>query len=379
MVSQTSDLGDVAKPGDESCVTAHFARNTGTWLVNRVYRTEVVAGACDGAISRPADVISDNRSFFDGSTTPGTAPTKGDVTRVEQINALGTGYDVTRTVPVADYDVYGRPLSSTDYYGKKTTTVYSPAAGEVPTSSVTTNPLGHQITTVSDPLRAKPTSVTDANNRVTTTAYDPLGRVVKIWAPTRSAVTYPDSPSHTFAYTVRNDGPNIVTSSSLDHNSVYKTSYVFYDGLLRVRQSQSPSPDGAGRLVSENFYDTRGLAWRTSGTFFATGPAEPALVTGQNLNYPGSTATEYDGAGRITGVRRGGASATRPAAPPRRTPVIRPPSSPSRAAPPWRPGPTTRRREARASRRSRPAGSTDAPTRSPSPPTTGPTSRSSPS
>ncbi|QES15290.1 hypothetical protein DEJ45_24835 [Streptomyces venezuelae] len=302
MVSQTSDLGDVAKPGDESCVTAHFARNTENWLVNRVYRTEVVAGACDGAISRPADVISDNRSFFDGSTTPGTPPTKGDVTRLEQINALGTGYDVTSTVPVTDYDDYGRPLSSTDYYGKKTTTVYTPAGGEVPTRTVTTNPLGHQITTVSDPLRAKPTSVTDANNRVTTTAYDPLGRVVKIWTPNRSAVTYPDSPSHTFGYTVRNDGPNIVTSSSLDHNSVYKTSYVFYDGLLRVRQSQSPSPDGAGRLVSESFYDTRGLAWRTSGTFFATGLAEPALVTGQNLNYPSSTDTEYDGAGRVTAV-----------------------------------------------------------------------------
>ncbi|MEH0545890.1 RHS repeat-associated core domain-containing protein [Streptomyces sp. B21-105] len=302
MVTQTSDLGDTARTGDESCITAQFARNTAAHLLNRVYRTEVVAGACDSAISRPADVISDNRSYFDGSTTPGAAPTKGDVTRLEQINGTGTGYDITSTTPVADYDIYGRPLSTTDFYGKKTTTVYTPATGEVPTTTVVTNPLGHTITTVADPLRALPLSVTDANNRVTTTAYDALGRVTKIWTPARSATTYPDTPSYTFGYTVRNDGPNVVTTSALDHNSVYRTAYTFYDGQLRVRQSQSSSPDGAGRLVSETFYDTRGLAWRTSGTFFASGQAEPVLVTGQELNYPASTDTEYDGAGRVTAV-----------------------------------------------------------------------------
>ncbi|MGW8779052.1 RHS repeat-associated core domain-containing protein [Streptomyces sp. NPDC055796] len=302
MVTQTSDLGDVDKTGDESCTTGYFARNTATWLINRVYRTEVVAGSCAGPISRPADVISDNRSYFDGSTTLGAAPTKGDVTKLEGINGAGTGYEATNTVPVADYDIYGRPLSSTDVFGKKTTTQYTPATGEVPTSTVVTNPLNHTITTVTDPLRSLPLTVTDANNRVTTTAYDPLGRIVKIWTPTRPAATNPDSPSHTFAYTVRNDGPNVVASTSLDHNSVYQTAYVIYDGQLRVRQSQSPSPDGAGRLVSETSYDTRGLAWRTSGTFFATGNAEPVLVTGQQLNYPASTDTEFDGAGRVTTV-----------------------------------------------------------------------------
>ncbi|MEU3838422.1 RHS repeat-associated core domain-containing protein [Streptomyces sp. NPDC028635] len=302
MVTTTSDLGDVSKTGDETCTTAYFARNTSAWILNRVYRTEVVAGACGSTISRPADVISDNRSYFDGSTTVGAAPVKGDVTKLEQINGTGTGYDTTSTTPAADYDIYGRPLSTTDFYGKKTTTAYTPAVGEVPTTTVVTNPLGHQITTVADPLRSLPTSVTDANGRVTTTSYDALGRVTKIWTPARSATTYPDSPSYTFAYTVRNDGPNVVTTSYLDHNSAYRTSYALYDGLLRVRQSQAPSPDGAGRLLNETFYDTRGLAWRTSGTYFASGQPEPGLVTGQELNYPASTDTEYDGAGRVVAV-----------------------------------------------------------------------------
>ncbi|WP_406401591.1 RHS repeat-associated core domain-containing protein [Streptomyces sp. NBC_00879] len=302
MVNQTSDLGDVDKTGDESCNTAFFARNTVTWLLDRVYRTELVGGACGGAINRPADIISDSRLYFDGATALGTAPTKGDVTKTEQINGAGTGYDIISTTSVADYDIYGRALSTTDVYGEKTTTVYNPTTGEVPTTTVVTNPLGHQITTSSDPLRNQPLSVTDANARVTTTAYDPFGRVVKIWTPTRPAATNPDSPSYKFSYLVRNDGPNVVTTSALDHNSVYQTSYAFYDGQLRSRQTQSTSPDGAGRLVSETSYDTRGQAWRTSGTYFASGKPEPVLVTGQELNYPASTDTLFDGAGRTTAV-----------------------------------------------------------------------------
>ncbi|MFF5711809.1 RHS repeat domain-containing protein [Streptomyces sp. NPDC012756] len=302
MVDRTSDLGDVDKAGDESCTTAEFARNTNLWLIDRVFRTEVVAGACDSRISRPADVISDSRSYFDDATEPGTAPVRGDVTRIEQINGAGTGYDLISSTPAADYDIYGRPLSSSDVYGRKITTAYVPATGEPPTTTVVTNPLGHRITTVFDPLRSQPLSVTDANNRVTTTAYDALGRVVRIWTPTRPAASYASSPSYVFSYTVRNDGPNVVATSALDHNAVYRTSYAFFDGLLRPRQSQSPSPDGAGRLVDETYYDTRGMARRSSGTYFASGAAEAVLVTGEELNYPSSTDTVYDGAGRITDV-----------------------------------------------------------------------------
>lgn len=156
-----------------------------------------------------------------------------------------------------------------------TTTAYTPVTGEAPTSVTVTNARGHVATTTMDPLRGLPTKVTDPNGKITTTAYDPLGRTTKVWLPTRSAVTYPDSPNHVFEYLVRNDGPVVVTTKSLTHDSKYNSGYAFYDGLLRDRQTQTESPDRAGRLVTETFYDTRGQAWRTSGTFFATGVAEP--------------------------------------------------------------------------------------------------------
>ncbi|MEU9858382.1 RHS repeat-associated core domain-containing protein, partial [Streptomyces sp. NPDC047974] len=301
MVSTESSTGDPDVPGDERCATTTYARNTAAHILDTVSRVETVAVACGESVSRPADVIDDVRTSYDGGAV-GTAPAKGDVTKVERINGTGTGYDPVTSTPAADFDVYGRPLSAADAYGKVTTTAFTPATGEVPTSMVVTNALGHTVTSVLEPQRGQATQVTDANNKVTSTTHDGLGRVTKVWLPTRSKATYPDSPNYVFDYLVRKDGPNVTTTKVLTHDAQYKSAYAFSDGLLRSRQTQEPSPDGAGRIVSESFYDTRGQVWRHSGSFFASGAAEPVLVTGQELKYPASTDTEYDGAGRVTAV-----------------------------------------------------------------------------
>ncbi|MFF4098899.1 RHS repeat-associated core domain-containing protein [Streptomyces sp. NPDC001903] len=309
MTATESFTGDKDKTGDEQCVTTDYARNTATGMVDRVARIETVAVPCGSAVSRPGDVINDVRTFYDGGAL-GTVPGTGLITKTDRINGKGDGYDVITSVPStcgADgkqlcYDAHGRQTAAADAYGKVTRTGYTPASGEVAASVAVTNPKGHVETTVLDPLRSQPTQVTDANGKITTTAYDALGRVAKVWLPTRSATTYPDSPNHVFEYTVRNDGPVVTTTKTLGHDSTYRTAYAFSDGLLRGRQTQEPSPDGSGRLVTETFYDTRGLPWRSSGTFYATGAAEPVLVTGQELKYPASTDTEYDGAGRPTAV-----------------------------------------------------------------------------
>ncbi|WP_406302322.1 polymorphic toxin-type HINT domain-containing protein [Streptomyces sp. NBC_00885] len=309
MVTAVSELGDTDKTGDERCTTTSYARNTNAWLLNSVTRTEVLSAACGVAVNRPADVIDDVRTYYDGGGF-GAAPVKSLVTKTDRINGTGNGYDVTTSIPSTCgptnnqlcYDQYGRALAATDAYGKTTSTAYTPATGEGPNSTLLTNPLGHTATTKLDPLRGQPTQVTDANGKVTTTAYDALGRAIKVWIPTRSAASYPNAPSHVFDYLVRKDGPIVVTSKSLDHNSEYQTGYAFFDGLLRPRQSQEKSPDHAGRLVSETLYNTRGEAWSTSGTYFAEGAAEPVLVTGQETKYPASTETVFDGVGRATAV-----------------------------------------------------------------------------
>ncbi|MEU3130803.1 polymorphic toxin-type HINT domain-containing protein [Streptomyces sp. NPDC047726] len=301
-VATESDTGDTARTNDEKCSTTTYAANTATNLLSLVAQKRTVATLCGVADPGADGVISDQRNYYDGSASLTAAPTKGNATKVETINGAGTGYTTTGSTPAADFDVYGRALSATDVYGKTTRTSYTPATGQVPTKRQVVNPLGHTITTELDPLRGQPLKVTDANARVTSAIYDPLGRVTKIWQPTRSAATYPDSPSQTFAYQIRNNGPVLVTTTALNHNGAYRTLYTFYDGLLREIETQDPSPDDAGRLITETSYDSRGQAWRNSGVYYATGAAEPVPVTAQELNYPSATETRFDGAGRVTAV-----------------------------------------------------------------------------
>ncbi|GHG65763.1 hypothetical protein GCM10018779_36660 [Streptomyces griseocarneus] len=310
MVTEVSDLGDTGKSGDEQCTTTTYARNTSAWLLNKVARTETVAVPCGTPANRPGDVVGDTRTYYDGSASLTAAPVRGDVSRTEKINGKGDGYDTAGSTPSTCgaskdklcFDVYGRALASSDAYGRTATTEYTPAAGEPATKMVVVNPLGHRVTTTLDALRGQPTESSDANGRVTTTTYDPLGRVTKVWTPARPASANPDSPSYAFDYLIRNDGPIVVTTTTLNHNNVHQVSYTLYDGLLRTRQTQATSPDNSGRLLTETFYDSRGQAWRSSGKYYAEGKAEPVLVTGEETTYPSSTDTEFDGAGRPTAV-----------------------------------------------------------------------------
>ncbi|MFD4866712.1 RHS repeat domain-containing protein [Streptomyces sp. NPDC058412] len=309
MADWQSSTGDSAKTGDESCTRTTYARNTATWILDRQSHVETVALPCETTGSTPADVISDTRTYFDNGTL-GTVPGTGLVTKAEKLNGKGDGYDTTSSIPSTCgaaknqlcYDMYGRALAAADAYGKVTTTAYTPATGEVPTATTATNPLGHVVTSQLDPLRGQATKVTDPNGKVTTTMHDALGRVTKVWVPNWTVEANPDLPSRVFEYTVRNSGPNVVTSKTLTHDYKYSVVHSIQDGLLRERQTQTQSPDLAGRLVTETFYDTRGLAWRSSGTYYADGTPSPDLVTGQELNYPASTDTLFDGAGRPTAV-----------------------------------------------------------------------------
>lgn len=310
MVKSVSETGDTTKAGDERCTLTTYARNTSKHLLTLVAQTESLAKECTSTtITRPDDVIDDTRAFYDNGAL-GAPPTKGLLTKTERINGKGDGYDTVSSIPSTCgtakneicYDIYARPLSTADAYGKVTTSTYTPATGEVPTQSLVTNPLGHTTTATLDPFRGQPTQVKDANDKLATTSYDGLGRVSKVWLPTRSAAAYPNSPNYEFTYQVRSNSPTVVTTKTLTHDGEYETTYAFVDGLLRDIQTQATSPDRSGRLVSETFYDTRGFAWRSSGTYYTEGAAEPVLVTGQELKYPASTDTEYDGAGRITAL-----------------------------------------------------------------------------
>ncbi|WP_415803294.1 hypothetical protein, partial [Isoptericola cucumis] len=303
---RVDDLGDVAVAGDDRCTRTTYSRNASKNILDTVRRVETVATGCGKDPTRPKDVVSDQRFAYDGKAV-GAAPAAGRVTARQEVDAYASGAPKYVTVERTSYDGFGRPTSVTDALGRTTTTAYTNTAGLVTRTTVTSpDPDGdgsltaHKTVTDLDPAWGVPTKTTDANGQVTTGTYDALGRLTRVWEPGRVQGT--DSPTTKFAYTVRGSGTNAVRTRTLNHDgSAYVTSTVLYDGLLRQRQTQAPSADedNPGRLITDTFYDSRGLVSMRNEPWFTTGTVSTTIVTSTDAK-PGSTVVTYDGAGRAT-------------------------------------------------------------------------------
>ncbi|WP_307866104.1 RHS repeat domain-containing protein [Streptomyces smyrnaeus] len=298
MVIRESETGDTTVDGDEKCTTTTYARNPDKNILGLVAEEKTVATECDAEADLPADLISTQRSYYDGADTLDATPTKGDVTRTDENDGEGTGYITTKT---ATYDRYGRELSATDAKDNKTTTAYTPATGEAARKTVETNPLGHTKTTYLDQRRDNTTAVVDANGKRTDVEYDSLGRTTRVWAPGWPKADHTTKPSAEFAYRVSKDKPVVVSAKQLRKDGTYGTSYTFYDGLLRERETQKPAArSSTGRVVTETMYDTLGQEWKTYSPYYAEGEPEATLVTADDAKIPASVITRHDGAGRTT-------------------------------------------------------------------------------
>jgi RHS repeat-associated protein len=291
-----SDLGDLAKSGDEECTTTSYAASS-TGILDLPKQVKNVAVACDETPSLPTDLISDARYYYDGATSLDTAVTKGDVTRVDEQDAQGTGYLTTAR---HTYDQHGRELTDTNAADTTSTTAYSPTTVEAPTSKTETNALGHAVTTTYDPTRSAPTAVTDANGKRTDAVLDGLGRTLKVWRPGWAKADHADQPSTQYMYTVSRTAPNAVATKTLQHDGTYTTSYQIYDGLLRERETQAPAVGTTNRVVTEILYDARGLPHKTYSAYYADGAPSASLTTAIDGAVPAMVENLYDGQGRVT-------------------------------------------------------------------------------
>ncbi|WP_148086541.1 RHS repeat-associated core domain-containing protein [Micromonospora sp. HM5-17] len=294
--TQIDDRGDLADPDDDQCTRITYARNTELWLIEFEAREETVQVPCSATPSYPADVVSDELTFYDGSTTLGAAPTRGDVTMTQEVASYTGNTPTYVLVERSVYDEYGRELESYDALGRRTTMAYTPASGGPVTAVTMTNPLGHVDTTTLEPAWGEPVMLTDANGRRTEMTYDPLGRVTAVWQPDRSRADG-QSPNQRFSYLIRTDAPNVVTSEEIRDDGSYDVVYEFFDGRLRPRQTQTPAPDG-GRLITDTFYDSRGLQVRENDEYWTSGTAGSTLFVVNDNAVPGQTVTVYDGADR---------------------------------------------------------------------------------
>lgn len=294
MPTQVNDLGDVGKSGDEKCTRNTYVPNTSEWLRGLISRSETVSVACAATPSRPADVVSDTKTFYDGSTTHGATPTKGLVTRVDEIDTWNSG-PVYLTVERSEYDKLGRIVAEYDAKNRKSTTAFTPAGAGPVTKTATTNPLGHTVTTHQDPAYAEPTAVIDANGKRTDLTLDPMGRLRKVWLSTRAKGS--ESPNMEFSYLVRNDGPLAVTTKKLQPNGNYTTEIGLFDSLYRPIQTQEAAV-GGGRLVTHTAYNEWGKVKTKAGANHTTGVPSTSLITFTRQDDRARTEYTYDKVGR---------------------------------------------------------------------------------
>lgn len=303
---EVDDLGDTTIGTDDLCARTTYARNTTAWIMATVAREETVSVNCSATPSRPADVVSDTRNFFDGSTTFGTAPTRGDVTREQELDSWSGG-PVYVTTSTTSYDAHGRVTSESDALNRTTTTSFTPTTGSPVTAVTTTSPdpdgtgplTAHVTTSQLGIHRGSVTSVSDPNANVTTANYDALGRLTKVWLPGRATNL---TPNLEYVYTVRAAGPNAITTKQLTPSGAQVSAVEIFDGLLRPRQTQAQSIDGtsgvAGRVITDTRYDSRGLAVADRGPAFEAAAPATTLRSLPDGEMPSIFVTAYDGAER---------------------------------------------------------------------------------
>ncbi|MGW2368314.1 polymorphic toxin-type HINT domain-containing protein [Streptomyces sp. NPDC001667] len=319
--TQVDDSGDTSTASDDRCTRTTYADNSDANILNLPSRVETVAASCGTeAVDRSTSVISDVRTAYDAGAY-GAAPSAGDATGVATFKKQD-GQQSTYLETGKTFDAYGRELATTDITadvvfdaagkqvsatkrtdGRTSTTSYAPATGFAATVTTTTPPskagdttTAQTSTTAVDPMRGQPAAVTDTNNKRTLFDYDALGRSTKVWLPNRPKGSGP--PSYEFTYTITDGKPVAVGTKTVTDNNRQLTSYTLYDGHLRTRQTQAPGPDG-GRLLTDTFYDDRGLAAKSFATYYATGAPTTGLFAPDNaLKVESQIWNAYDGLGR---------------------------------------------------------------------------------
>ena len=292
------------------CTTTSYADNTTNWIRNQPAEQIRSAQTCPSYSTPPAPVLSDTRTYYDGSGTLGSLSGPGDATRAAAATTIDGNGNLVFAASTAGYDPAGRVLTTTAYTsptdttGRTTTVAYTPATGGPLTTTTTTNPLRQVTSVIVDPHNGVTLSAVDVAAHRTDAAYDPLGRLTSVWKPGQVKGT--DPASTTYAYLLRTNGPLAVTTGTLANigpSQSYVTSVNLYDSYGSLLQTQADAEGAAGnRIVTDTFYDSHGWAIRTNNRWYTTGAPATTLTSTADANVDSRTTTSYDGTGRVTGT-----------------------------------------------------------------------------
>lgn len=294
---QVLDQGEVGV-SDNTCRNISYAAPSGSLVALMVaFPSRVTVYSMPGSDCSAGTQIGRTDTLYDSATNPDNqALVDGNATETRTYKSSST-YVSTK----AGYDDYGRVTSTTDGLGKITTVTYTPATHWPYTEVKTQNPAGHITRTTLSARFGAPTRVVDANGRITELDYDTAGRLLRVYSPLdpRSGTT----PTTKYTYTPAGPGvvnaPPRIKTEQLQAGSTYLSSFVYFDGLGRVRETQTHSAaETGGRTVVATHYDDRGLVAKVTGPHFNSASAGTGLLGADVTTLDSYTAYTYDALGR---------------------------------------------------------------------------------
>ncbi|NES17354.1 hypothetical protein G3554_27610, partial [Micromonospora sp. PPF5-17] len=298
VITQVDDQGDTATTADDLCERTWYTFNTTKYLIDFPNREETVGVNCATTPSYPADAVEDTRTYYDGAASYTTAPTTGNATRTDKVASYAGSTPNPVKTSTTGYDAWGRETSSGDELDRFTTKSYTQNSAGLTVTETETNPAGHVTTTTFDPALGEPVKEVDPNGKTTEASYDALGRLLKVWLPGRDKAT--QTPNTEYVYTVRKSGGvTAAQTKELGPNGNQISSFELYDGLLRLRQTQSTAPDGK-RMIEDTSYDGRGLEAKESAFYNAASAPTDVLASFADTDVATQHRYTYDGLERRT-------------------------------------------------------------------------------
>ena len=288
---EAKNYGDISQSGDESKAKIIYSHQTSgeNWILNKPQETWLIDLNPSGD-----DEVKYNwqRFFYDGrNDVPGSIPAnnpKGLVTAVE----LEEFFTEEKIKTEQTYDSIGNANWQKDAMGNESWTRYD-SSGIYPIE--VENALHQVVTTEYDSVLGVPTKITDANNIVTESSYDVLGRLRKVVQPGDSF----DDPSLEFIYFIGSDlgsAPMAVYKKmKMNNEDSYLESYAFYNGIGQKFETQAKQSNGK---VLTKIIDFDSLGRNT----VAYSPFESSnFGVAQHLAPEGigKTITDYDSIGRL--------------------------------------------------------------------------------